>query len=78
MEHVYLGRQPIIDAKGDLFAYELLYRDRDKKSNITDDRYASASVINSVLNKFGKDSFLGDRKAFVKIDQKFLMNDIIY
>ncbi len=78
MEHVYLGRQPIIDAKGDLFAYELLYRDRDKKSNITNGRYASASVINNVLNKFGKDAFLGNHKAFVKIDQKFLMNDIIF
>ncbi len=78
MEHVYLGRQPIIDKKEDLYAYEILYRDNHKKSNITDGRYASAAVINNVLNKFGTQALLGTHKAFVKIDQKFLMNDIIF
>jgi len=78
LEHVYLGRQPVIDLHENLFAYEILYRDGDKTNTITDDRYASAAVINNVLNKFGTQSLLGNRKAFVKIDQKFLMNDIIF
>ena len=78
LEHVYLGRQPVIDLKEELFAYEILYRDSEKKSTITDDRFASAAVISHVLNKFGTQSLLGNRKAFVKIDQKFLMSDIIF
>ena len=78
MQNVYLGRQPIIDADSKLRAYEILYRDSTKKSNIDDDRQASASVISSVLNKFGKTAILGERRAFVKIDEKFLMNDIIF
>jgi len=77
MEHVYLGRQPILDKKGELVAYEILYRDSNKETNITNDRFASASVISSVLNKFGTGAILGDRPAFVKIDEKFLLHDII-
>ncbi len=78
MEHVYLGRQPILNDKGHLVAYEILYRDNNQEAHISDDRYASASVISSVLNKFGTQSLLGSRKAFVNIDEKFLMHDIIF
>ncbi|MEA2092204.1 MAG: EAL domain-containing protein, partial [Campylobacterota bacterium] len=78
MENVYLGRQPILDDKGNLFAYEVLYRDSEKESHFSDNRFASASVINSVLNKFGTHSLLGNRRAFVKIDEKFLLSDLIF
>lgn len=78
MEHVYLSRQPIIDVKDNLFAYDIQYRDQNKNTNITDDRFASASVLNSILNKFGTESLLGNRKGFVRIDQKFLMSDMIF
>jgi EAL and modified HD-GYP domain-containing signal transduction protein len=77
MEHVYLGRQPILDDKGTLVAFEILYRDNNQESSISDDRYASASVISSVLNKFGTQSLLGSRRAFVKVDERFLLHDII-
>ncbi|MBU1657654.1 HDOD domain-containing protein [bacterium] len=78
MENIYLGRQPILEGKGGIFAYEILYRDKNKQSNVVDDRFASAYVINNVLNKFGTDALLGGRRGFVKIDEKFLMNDIIF
>ncbi|MDQ7043378.1 MAG: EAL domain-containing protein, partial [Sulfurimonas sp.] len=39
---------------------------------------SSASIINNVLNKFGTHKLLGDRRAFVKIDEKFLLHDIIF
>ncbi len=78
MQNVYLGRQPIIDSDLNLCAYEVLYRDSNKQSHISGDRYASASVINSVLNKFGTRSLLGHRKALVKVDEKFLLHDIIF
>ena len=78
MENVYLGRQPILNDKGDLVAYEVLYRDCDKESHFSDNRFASASVINSVLNKFGTRTLLGNRRAFVKVDEKFLLSDLIF
>lgn len=78
MENVYLGRQPILDSNGNLVAYEVLYRDSAKASHISNDRFASASVISNILNKFGTNALLGNRKAFVKIDEKFLLHDIIF
>lgn len=78
MENVYLGRQPIVDSHSTICAYEILYRDKDKQSHLEDDRYASASVINNILNVFGTRTLLGDYKAFIKIDEKFLMHDIIF
>ncbi len=78
MQNVYLGRQPIIDADSKLRAYEILYRDSSKQSKINGDRQASASVISNVLNIFGKKEILGDKRAFVKVDEKFLMNDLIF
>ncbi len=78
MKNVYLGRQPILDSDGRLYAYEVLYRDSHKDSEITDDRFASASVLNSILSKFGVPTLLGGYKAFIKIDKKFLLNDLIF
>jgi len=78
MENVYIGRQPVIDNDSNLCAYEVLYRDSNQESHIDSGRHASASVINSVLNKFGTRSLLGHRRAFVKVDEKFLMHDLIF
>jgi EAL and modified HD-GYP domain-containing signal transduction protein len=78
MENVYLGRQPILDLDGNLNSYEILYREgHDPKKGISN-RFVSASVINTVLNRFGTYEVLRNRKAFVKIDEKFFMNDLIF
>ncbi|QOP46595.1 EAL and HDOD domain-containing protein [Sulfurimonas paralvinellae] len=78
MKHVYVARQPILDKNSDICAYEVLYRDADQSSKFDNDRHASASVISSVLNKFGTKKILGDKRAFVKVDEKILLNDIIF
>ena len=78
MKNVHLARQPILDDESTLFAYEILYRDRFSKSNKGDDRFASSVVINNILSKFGTRTLLGNRKAFIKIDKKFLLSDIIF
>ena len=74
MQSIYIGRQPIIDSESNLCAYEVLYKGSDEAR----DRYSSASIINNVLNKFGTETLLGDRRAFIKISQKFLLHDIIF
>ncbi len=78
MKHVYVARQPVLDKKSNICAYEILYRDSNQTNRVENDRYASASVISSVLNRFGTKRILGDKHAFVKIDEKFLLNDIIF
>ncbi len=77
MSNVYLARQPILDSAERLYAYEVLYLNADKECDFTSDRYASASVINSILNTFGTKAFISEHKAFIKIDEKFLLNDLI-
>jgi len=78
MDNVYLARQPIIDKNAAICAYEILYRDMNKESVISGDRYASAAVISNILNKFGTKTLLEEKRGFVKIDEKFLLNDIIF
>ena len=77
MSSVYLARQPIVSMDENLYAYEVLYLDANKHTNISDDRFASASVVNSVLNKFGTKEFIGEHRAFIKVDEKFLLSDLI-
>lgn len=78
MSNIFLARQPIVDKDENTCAYEILYRDKTQHSNIDNDRHASASVINDVLNTFGTKELLGKYKAFINIDEKFLMNDLIF
>ncbi len=78
MEQVYVGRQSIVYSEDRLFAYEVLYRDKQNSTPNLDERFVSASVINNILNKFGTQSLLGNHKAFVKINYKFLMSDLIF
>jgi len=77
-KHVYVARQPILDKNSELYAYEILYRDSKESPKIENDRYASAAVIGSILNIFGTKKLLGEKRAFVKIDEKFLLNDLIF
>ncbi len=78
MKNAYIGRQPILDEDKKLFAYEVLYRDSEAGAHVTNDRYASAAVINNILNRFGTEALLGGRRAFIKIDEKFLLSDLIF
>lgn len=78
MDNIYLGRQSILNLEGAVCAYEIRYKDAEKKSNIASKRHASASVISSILNKFGTRTILGEHRAFIKIDEKFLLSDLIF
>jgi len=71
MEHVRIGRQPILDSSENIVAYALMYREH------TENKYSSASLVSNVLNKFGTESLLGDKRAFVTIEEKFLLHDLI-
>jgi len=76
MSSVYLARQPIVSISEKLEAYEIMYLDSNQKAT-AHNRSASASVIISVLNKFGAKEFSSLHKAFLKVDEQFLMSDLI-
>jgi EAL and modified HD-GYP domain-containing signal transduction protein len=77
-QEVFLGRQPILDREGGLFAYELLFRTGFvNKSNVTDDLHATASVISHTFGQMGAANVLGHHKGFINVSADLLHNDIV-
>ena len=75
---VYLARQPIVDEKGEIHAYELLYRDTlANTAEISDNLHATARVLVNTLNYIGLKNLTHGRVAFIKVDDKVLRDDII-
>ncbi|TDP01087.1 EAL and HDOD domain-containing protein [Marinomonas balearica] len=73
---VAVARQPIVDDKLAVFAYELLYR-RDseaKEAEIIDDVGATAQVITSSLLDIGLNNIVGNNEAFVNFPRSYLTN----
>lgn len=79
MENVYIARQKIFDAKGKLFAYELLFRDhahgiKDFPSNIK----ATSHVIMNTLTNVCTNDLLGKNGiGFINVDEEILTSDIL-
>lgn len=80
MEHsVYIARQPIFDAAGQIVAYELLYRDTAHNRTLVDnDMHATARVLVNALNYIGLNTLTRGKTAYVKVDDKTLKDDIVY
>jgi len=76
--NAFLSRQPILDRQEKTVLYDLFYLDRNHNSEFIDDRYATASVLTAVLNKFGLKNIVGDHSALIKADRSFLMHDLIF
>ncbi len=78
-EEIFIGRQPILDRKHQLVAYELLFRSGGQKNeaNVQDDLGATASVINHAFAELGVEQALGPYKGFINCDASLLLSDII-
>ena len=78
---VYIARQPIFDAAGDVQAYELLYRNTDQNfsdaSAVSNDEATSTVISESILN-FGMYELTNGRKAFVNFADGNLLNKAAY
>lgn len=71
MNEKYIGRQPIINGKAKIIAYDLLYRDH---AHTTDNGF-TADVISNLL--MSRESILGKHIGFVRVNAEFLHYDII-
>lgn len=80
MEHsVYIARQPIYDTNGNIFAYELFYRENIQNSvEVEDNLHATARVLVNALNYVGLHTLTTGHTAFLKVDDKTIMDDLIY
>jgi len=74
----FLARQPILGRDQHLVAYELLFRaaGEDDDAKLTDGAAATAAVI-SHASQLGMEQVVGDRLAFVNVDEVVLMSDFV-
>jgi EAL and modified HD-GYP domain-containing signal transduction protein len=73
----FLARQPILNREQELSAYELLFRSGAAgPANVTDDRAATASVIEHASD-LGLVNVIGASQGFVNIDERVLMSDFV-
>ncbi len=77
MDTVYVGRQPIFNRKGDLFAYELLFRggDHEQAAILNGDHATSQVIVNSFL-ELGLKTVLENKPAFVNLTRGFLVGEL--
>ncbi len=73
----FLARQPILGRNQRLVAFELLFRSADATdANVTDNAAATAAVI-SHASQLGMEQVVGERLAFVNVDEVSLMSDFV-
>jgi c-di-GMP-related signal transduction protein len=78
-QFVYLGRQPILDRDGALYAYELLFRaGAHNYAEVSDNAQATAQVVARAIGGIGVAAVLGQHRGFVNIDRSLLFNDIVH
>jgi EAL and modified HD-GYP domain-containing signal transduction protein len=78
VKEFFLARQPILDRDENLVAYELLFRSAEAgPANVTDDLYATASVISHAA-ELGIENVIGASRGFVNVDAMALMSDIVW
>jgi c-di-GMP-related signal transduction protein len=76
--NLFLGRQPILDHRQELFAFELLFRsDRRNAASFDHDVTATATVISNAINELGLESVLGRYRGFINLSEALLMSDMI-
>lgn len=78
-DRAFIGRQPIMNAKQAIVAYELLFRHsaQAKSAVIENDLQACVQVLVSTLNDMGTRWLLGDRLAFINVNADMLLSNLI-
>ncbi len=73
-QSVLVGRQAIFDRQGEVFGYELLYRDGSGNSaNVMDGDEATARVMVNTFLELGLDQIAGNAQAFINLTANFFM-----
>lgn len=73
----FLGRQPILDRKGDTVAYELLFRSGKTNVAVVDCHgHATVQVLARAFSELGVAKTLGDLTGFINFDAELLASDI--
>ncbi len=75
---VFVGRQPILDRRGNLYGYELLYRNSElnRFPNIDPDKATIGVLVNTFLS-IGIDRVTGAYPSFINFTGELLVQDIV-
>ncbi len=73
-ETLYVARQAILDAKWQVFGYELLYRADGGAANVSTELAAARVMTDAVLN-VGLDTLTGGRPAFLNLTRSLLVSE---
>jgi len=75
---IFIGRQPIFDAKLKVAGYELLFRSGDVDVFDGDDgNKATSQVINNALMEIGLDDIIGENPAYINFTKDLLINGAV-
>lgn len=74
---VFIARQPIFDAKGYVYGYEILFRNSEKNAfDCYDAEYASGNALTRAFIDFGVSELTNNKKAFINFTGEFLKNNL--
>jgi c-di-GMP-related signal transduction protein len=75
--HVHIGRQRILDSKGRLHGYELLFRSGASADEAGGDGdAATTATILAAFSEFGAKDLLGDRLGFINLTPAFIHGEM--
>ena len=79
MQDIFIARQPIVDRKENLVAFELLFRSAHGStiSGVVDNKQATAQVLVNAFGEMGIADVLCTHKGFINLDADFLLSDLI-
>jgi len=76
-QSIHIARQPILNAAGAVFGYELLYRAQETDGNCeSSSDLASARVLTDALLGIGLDALTGGAPAFVNFTKQLLLDNV--
>lgn len=78
---IFLGRQPILDRRQQLVAYELLFRsaggEAANRAEIADPTQATATVIANAFAELSTGDALGPYRGYINVDRELLFSELI-
>lgn len=78
-DQAFIGRQPILDSKLQIIAYELLFRHSAEAQDaiFEDDLKACSRVLVNTLSDMGAQWLLGDKMAFINVNAEMLHSEFL-
>ncbi len=78
-EDVFLGRQPVLDVRQQLWGYELLYRENERSNvaNVQDAMVATSTVVINTIAELGVERVVGKHKMLINCPTQALVPAVV-